>query len=322
MRRELPVRPNLDHLKSQAKDLLEAFRRQERDALARVLASLPSAHGASFEKVAALEFALHDAQSVIAREYGFASFTELRQYVERAAQAANLTPEALKALLERHAKTPLPKEVEEALLAASQAPPPRVDLPPELPVVPVRNTLLSVGAIAPLHLGRASSLAALSAAQRGGGLLATFGQKDELNETPQEQDLHPVGCAVVLCAVIPHGDGTSIVVRATHWIQLDELTSRSPYLSAKVSPFAVDEAQTEHAKELERELRQRVRAIVSNMPGAAQLLQMTERMRPLELADATIANLKCSVEAKALYATQPTLTQRLEYVLKLLETAA
>jgi Lon protease-like protein len=71
----------------------------------------------------------------------------------------------------------------------------------------------------------------------------------------EQQDLHPVGCAVVLHAAIPQGDGTSIVVRGTHWIQLDALTSRSPYLLANVSPFAVDEAQSEHTQELERELR-------------------------------------------------------------------
>ena len=224
--------------------------------------------------------------------------------------------------MERHSKTPLPKEVEEALLAASQAPQPSMDLPSELPVVPVRNTVLSVGALAPLMLGRASSLAALGAAQRGtSNQLATFGQKDELNEAPTQQDLHPVGCAVLVCAVIPHAEGASIVVRATHWIQLERVDEPHSVLECEVSPFAVDEEQTEHTKELERELRLRVRSIVSNMPGAAQLLQMTERMRPLELADATIANLTCSVEAKAVDAARPTLSQRLEYLLKLLDAA-
>jgi hypothetical protein len=45
-------------------------------------------------------------------------------------------------------------------------------------------------------------------------------------------------------------------------------------------------------------------------------------MSALELADATIANLPCSVEEKARYAKEPSLTARLEYVIALCDRAA
>jgi ankyrin repeat protein len=69
----LPDRPNLEHLKKQAKSLLSSARAQEPEALQR-FRILPTP--------ATTEPALHDAQSVIAREYGFKSWTELREHVE------------------------------------------------------------------------------------------------------------------------------------------------------------------------------------------------------------------------------------------------
>ena len=45
MKKPLPARPSLTHLKSQAKDLLDAYRLRSADALARFRTSLPAAHG-------------------------------------------------------------------------------------------------------------------------------------------------------------------------------------------------------------------------------------------------------------------------------------
>jgi hypothetical protein len=66
---QLPERANLEQLKKQAKSLLHAAQAGEPDALRR------------FQPGAA-SLALHDAQSVIAREYGFKSWNELREHVQ------------------------------------------------------------------------------------------------------------------------------------------------------------------------------------------------------------------------------------------------
>lgn len=78
MTKQLPERPSLDHLRKQAKALLDGFQTGDSDALARIAQSLPSAQGAP-----PVSFALHDAQSVVAREYGFASWARLKAHVER-----------------------------------------------------------------------------------------------------------------------------------------------------------------------------------------------------------------------------------------------
>jgi hypothetical protein len=77
----LPDRPNLEQLKKQAKSLLHAAQAQDPAACAR-FAILPAFAQRSAAEMAAIELALHDAQSVIAREHGFASWNALREEVE------------------------------------------------------------------------------------------------------------------------------------------------------------------------------------------------------------------------------------------------
>jgi ankyrin repeat protein len=81
MSRPLPDRPNLEQLKKQAKSLLQAARAGDSTALRR-FAILPAFAETAPEDLAAAGLALHDAQSVVAREHGFASWSLLREEVE------------------------------------------------------------------------------------------------------------------------------------------------------------------------------------------------------------------------------------------------
>ena len=74
-RRTLPPRPNLEQQKKLAKDLLGAFRSGDAEALARIRAELPDKK----------DVALADAQFVLAREYGFASWRDLKQHIDDSA---------------------------------------------------------------------------------------------------------------------------------------------------------------------------------------------------------------------------------------------
>jgi len=85
----LPARPHLDHLKKQAKTLLDGFRHKDPDALERVRLALPMAAKLDHEAIAQLDLHLHDAQSCVAREYGFASWAHLKEYVTLAAANAD-----------------------------------------------------------------------------------------------------------------------------------------------------------------------------------------------------------------------------------------
>ena len=72
MSRKLPERPNLEQLKKQAKSLLHDAQAGEISVLQR-FAVLPAFADKSISDLRTLGLALHDAQSVIAREHGFPS---------------------------------------------------------------------------------------------------------------------------------------------------------------------------------------------------------------------------------------------------------
>lgn len=79
--RQLPERPHIDQLKRQAKDLLRAARGHDAGALARFRTLPAFAHHSDADLLRA-SLGLHDAQSVIAREYGVDSWNALRERVE------------------------------------------------------------------------------------------------------------------------------------------------------------------------------------------------------------------------------------------------
>ena len=78
----LPDRLNLDHLKKQAKELIRLYRSRDTAAMARFRSTLPATAGLSNEDLSSRGLRLHDAQSCIAREHGFASWPDLKHYVE------------------------------------------------------------------------------------------------------------------------------------------------------------------------------------------------------------------------------------------------
>jgi hypothetical protein len=81
MQNSLPARPSLEQLKKLSKDLVRQHEEKQPDALALIGRHLPALVGKSALEIAAYSFALHDAQSVIARQYGFAGWTELNAHL-------------------------------------------------------------------------------------------------------------------------------------------------------------------------------------------------------------------------------------------------
>ena len=78
----LPERPNLEHLRKQAKELLRHYRTGDPAALEQIRRHLPAAKDKSNADLSAMSLQLHDAQSCIARQYGFPSWHEMKHYVE------------------------------------------------------------------------------------------------------------------------------------------------------------------------------------------------------------------------------------------------
>src|SRR5579884_3432197 len=83
MKRQLPSRPNLDQLKHQARDLLNAHRAGDEETLRRIRENHPRFARLAEADVRSVRFTLSSAQLVLAREYGFTSWTQLKDYVEK-----------------------------------------------------------------------------------------------------------------------------------------------------------------------------------------------------------------------------------------------
>lgn len=325
MRRDLPPRPHLDHLKKQAKDLLAAHRRGDAGAVERLRAALPSLARLSGEEIRRAPLALHDAQSAVAREYGLASWNELRAEVAR--RAGKPFPEAMiRALLQQ----PLPPAVTAALRdawagRAEAAVALSAELPATLPLVAMRNALLPPGSLAPIHLARPASLAAVEAALCAApARVAVFAQRAPETEEITAEALHPIGCEAIVHKRIPDADGRAFVVlEALRWVSLVAVEPAGDHLAARVAPVFVDaEDEAGEVPALTAALRDRARKAASALPDADKAIALLDAIEdPERLADIVMANLPCSVDDKARYAAEDRLAERLRLVLAALDAA-
>jgi ankyrin repeat protein len=79
---ELPARPNLEHYKKLAKDLLKAYRSGDPDALGRVRQHHPRLSKLANTELRTAKFALADAQLMIARSHAFESWPKFKKHIE------------------------------------------------------------------------------------------------------------------------------------------------------------------------------------------------------------------------------------------------
>src|SRR6266705_4715446 len=90
--RPLPSKPNLDHLKYQAKDLIRAHALRDLGAAQRIREFHPRFAGATDTEVFDAHLRLSDAQLAIARESGFPSWARLKRHIERPTPFDQLNP--------------------------------------------------------------------------------------------------------------------------------------------------------------------------------------------------------------------------------------
>jgi Lon protease-like protein len=323
MQRDLPPHPSLEHLKKQAKDLLDAHQRREAQAFARIRAAVPAFAGMSDEAIARAPFALHDAQSAIAREHGLKSWADLREAVAARAAAPPLPESILRALM----GTPLPDAVRAAIGEAwtrrEQAPASAEPAGPDgaLPLVAMRDALLVRRALAPIHIGRAASAAAIGAALASEArTIAVFSQRAAETEEVTFEALHPVGCVAVVHARIPEADQRAwVILEGARWVVLKAL-EQAPggYLVARTEPFRIEGRDAPEVPALAESLRATTRTLASALPAGERIVAVVDAIEdPAELADLVVANVPVRVEEKARYAAQPLLAERLRIALAL-----
>ena len=111
-------------------------------------------------------------------------------------------------------------------------------VPDELPILPLKNTVLFPGVVVPITVGRDRSLALVKEAYAGDKIIGVVTQKDEDIEEPEDNDLHRVGTMARIIKLIKMPDGSkSIVIQGKSGFEVEEFTQSSPYFKAKVKAY-------------------------------------------------------------------------------------
>jgi len=161
--------------------------------------------------------------------------------------------------------------------------------PEELPVLPVRDTVLFPGAVMPLPVGRESSLALLDSLEGPEKLLGVVAQLDPRVETPGGSDLHGVGTLAKVHKMVRMPNGNVVAfLEGLHRIRIVEVTGLKPFLRARVEgqPDSEDQPGAELTA-LVRNVQELFRDVVARSPQLSDDLQ-TEVMNiesPGRLAD-------------------------------------
>lgn len=129
---------------------------------------------------------------------------------------------------------PLMSEEEERKLIESE-------VPGNLPILPLKNTVLFPGVVVPITVGRDRSLELVKEAYESDKIIGVVAQKDETVEDPDEDDIYSYGTVAQILKLIKMPDGSkSIVIQGKSIFKIDEFTQKDPYFRAEVTPVRQD----------------------------------------------------------------------------------
>jgi ATP-dependent Lon protease len=151
-----------------------------------------------------------------------------------------------------------------------------LNLPDELPILPLRDTVLFPNSFMPLAVARESSVRLIDEAISGGKLIGVFTQRDATVEEPQQADLYSLGTASHIHKMFKLPDGSlRLIVQGLARLKLDEVTAVRPYLRARVS-LAPEITADSHNLEIDallRNIRTNFQQVVSLSPLLSDDLQ-------------------------------------------------
>jgi len=105
----------------------------------------------------------------------------------------------------------------------------------ELPLLPLRNTVLFPGVVLPITVGRDKSIKAVTDAYKADKLIGVIAQKDSTVEEPTVSDLEEIGTVAKIAKLIKMPDGgTTIIIQGRKRFKVEEILSDDPYFKAKI----------------------------------------------------------------------------------------
>ncbi len=135
------------------------------------------------------------------------------------------------------------------------------DLPEELSILPIKNTVLFPGVVIPITVTRQKSIRLIKKAYQGSRIIGVIAQKNKQAEEPGAEDLYRFGTVarIIKMLVLPDGN-TTIIIQGKNRFSITEFLNDEPFITAKI------ELQTEPVLDLESK---EVKALVQSLKDAA-----------------------------------------------------
>jgi ATP-dependent Lon protease len=183
-----------------------------------------------------------------------------------------------------------------------------VSIPPELPILPLRDTVLFPNSFMPLAVARESSVRLIDDAIANGKLIAVFTQRDAAVEEPQQSDLYVVGTATHIHKMFKLPDGSlRLIVQGLARLRLDRIVSTHPYLRGGVTA-ALEATSDEDRLEIDalaRNIKTNFQQVVSLSPLLSDDLQtlaanITEPGRLADFIASSLSTISTAVKQEVL----------------------
>ena len=118
-----------------------------------------------------------------------------------------------------------------------------IEVPAEIALLPLRNTVLFPGVVLPITVGRDKSIKAVNDAYKGDKLIGVVAQKDSNVEDPEVKDLEAIGTVAKIVKMIKMPDGgTTIIIQGKSRFLIESIVGEDPYFKAKISKLDEEES--------------------------------------------------------------------------------
>jgi len=188
-------------------------------------------------------------------------------------------------------------------LAEADAIEPMMQIPAELPVLPLRDIVIYPFMIVPLFVSRDRSIRAVEQALSQDRMILLVSQKDVNKEEPEQDDLYTVGTVAIIMRMLKLPDGRiRILIQGLSRCRVDSVIGSGEYVRASVTPI-VEPLAPENSLEVEALVRNvrgsmeraagmgknispEVLAIIANLDDAGRLADLAASNLELRVEDA------------------------------------
>ena len=197
-------------------------------------------------------------------------------------------------------------------------------IPAELPILPLRNTVLFPGVVIPITVGRDKSIKAVTDAYKTDKLIGVVAQKDSNIEEPQITDLENTGTVAKIVKLIKMPDGgTTVIIQGRKRFSIIEITSEDPYFKAKIEVLAEEnqkgDADLDAIVGSIKDLAAQIIGLSPNLPSEAGII-LKNIENPSFLIHFVSSNLNSDLKQKQKLLEISNLKERAELLMSLMHT--